>query len=90
MTLREKIEGLHTAKTGWVKLADVLRIVAEHEQAQAPVLDITPGGPVKTAPKVGQAGSDFCGMCDHANARHRCPIHGQVEQMARDADGGAK
>ena len=69
-TLRERIEdtvryspgsaGKMVAKDDgrWIPRLEILRIVAEHEQAQAPVLDLTPGGPVKTAPPVGQAGGE--------------------------------
>ena len=161
-TLREKIEALTRFANGprsveFVKLYDVLRIVAEHEQALSgavviPVLptnaeddrlmdeminrvnelrtartllDLTPGGPVKTAPPVGQAGGEPWrkGLPDVRLRRAwefwECKLDGrwtsrlledrdlqlskagdywrplnktwsEVEQMARDADGGAK
>ena len=47
MSLREQIEKLPTAEDDdrWIKRAEVLRIVAEHETAIAkPVLDLTTGG----------------------------------------------
>lgn len=69
-TLREKIEALPRSYLGisplnertHIRLDSVLRIVAEHEQAQAPVLDLTPGGPVK--------GGDARDPKDRARARH--------------------
>lgn len=140
-TLREKIEGLERFRScagmlgqafmenrnhgEYLERAQVLRIIAEHEQAQAPVLDITPGGPVKTAPPVGQAGGDETHAeyvarlrkdvddCRRAleEAKRRTSLYdheqemleyaeeelaealesaAEVEQMARDADGGSK
>lgn len=147
-SLREKVEALPRYRTTpcqwglieeskegrYYEAADVLRIVAEHEQAQAPVLDLTPGGPVKggahdrngrhvTAPPVGQAGGEPWrkGLPDVRLRRAwefwECKLDGrwtsrlledrdlqlskagdywrplnktwsEVEQMARDADGG--
>lgn len=122
-TLREKIEGLERiGRNHWaapltvmdegkyLRRDDVLRIIAEHEQALSgavvvPVLptnedddrlmneilgrvheqrtgrvllDLTPGGPVKTAPPVGQAGEKHRRLSDFRAADHECGADGQL------------
>lgn len=71
MSLREKIEGLvrYGVDFDQVRLADVLRVVAEHEKEQAAA---------KTPPPVGQAGGEHCALADFRAADHEGGPDGQL------------